>query len=72
MEIGKFCYGFIDNKLVSVIDDKLYYNNFQFNKYTGRYIKKEYNKENIHIFRCKNHRKDERSKTELVIFVMKK
>ena len=47
---------------MSVFDDKLYYNGFQFNKYTGRYIKKEYNKENINLFRCKNHRKDERSR----------
>ena len=62
MEIGKLCNGFIDNKLVTVIDDKLYYNGFQYNKFSGRYIKKEYQKGNIIQFRCKNHRKDERAR----------
>ena len=62
MEIGKLCNGFIDNKLVTVIDDKLYYNGFQYNKFSGIYIKKEYQKGNIIQFRCKNHRKDERTR----------
>ena len=65
IEIGKLCSGFIDNKLVTIIDDKLYYNGLEYNKYTGRYIKKEYKKENIIQFKCKNHRKDERHRKGL-------
>jgi len=59
-DIAKLCSGFIDNKLVTVFDDTLYYNGIQFNKYSGRYVKKEYQKSNIIQFRCKNSRKDER------------
>ena len=46
--------------MVTVLDDILYYNGIQFNKYSGRYVKKEYQKTNIIQFRCKNSRKDER------------
>ena len=53
-------YSLLDNKLVRVINDKLYYNGFQFNKYSGRYVKKEYQNANIFQFHCKNYRRDER------------
>ena len=52
---------FIDEKLVSVIDDKLYYNIFEFNKIKPYYIKKN-NINNIIYYRCRNYIKDERNR----------
>jgi len=57
----KINFGFIDQKLVSVIDDKLYFNGFEYHKIKS-YYKKKNDKNNIIYFRCKNYRKDERNR----------
>jgi len=54
---SKLCIGFIDNNLVSVVDNLLYFNGFEYHK-----IKKYYkSKKEDHIihFKCKNYRKFE-------------
>ena len=63
-DISKLCTGFLDNKLITVTDDTLYYNGFQFNKYSGRCVRKEFKSDNKIVFECKNLRGDERFRKE--------
>lgn len=55
-DIGNSGFGFIDNKLIRVIDDTLYYNGFEYIKIKKYYKKKK--TDNTVIYRCKNYRKD--------------
>ena len=55
---AKLLYGFLDNNLIFLLDDILTYNNKRFKRFSSPYIKKEYRKDNIVLYRCSNYRKD--------------
>ena len=54
---SKLCLGFIDNNLVRVMDNLLFFNGFEYRKIKKYYKSKKEN--NIIHFRCKNYRKYE-------------
>lgn len=60
---SKLCSGFINNTLVTVVDDTLFYDDFEYKKIKKYYTPK--NKINIEIFCCKNYRKDESNRIGL-------
>ena len=60
---SKLCSGFINNTLVTVVDDTLFYDGFEYKKIKKYYTPK--NKINIEIFRWKNYRKDESNRIGL-------
>ena len=59
-DISKMFNGFLDNKLITIIDDHLYYDGFTYYKFSRQYIKKEYRNNNNIIYICKKSRKDEK------------
>ena len=61
--ISKLCSGFINNILVTVVDDTLFYDGFEYKKIKKYYTPK--NKINREIFCCKNYRKDESNRIGL-------
>lgn len=59
---SKLTYGFIEDELVNVVDDHLFFNGFEYYKIKQYYQKQNDKNKNFIYFRCRNYRKDERNR----------
>ena len=59
---SKLTYGFIVDKLIQVVDDHLFYNDFEFYKVKQYYQRKKNTNNNKLYDRCPNYRKDEHNR----------